>query len=463
MLDDETLENAAAHLSQTFVAALRGRRELSWTLDGFPKRERLAEWLDDVSPSSAEEQLAAQGWLVYAQAECAERRIRRAVANDVVKVILADGSSLTLDEAEQTLMNKEEKGPYAPLASRIALATSTIEDECEPFFDTLEENGLHASHPGLLPGGDFEAAEKSLRLFIDDTNEAQVAALDVLQQLSKAGLEEPFALARALDMPNVKGAFSHDIVKALCGASLEKAGPRLMRPIKRMAVPRSMAGISLSGERTLRVGWLSSSRSARYSALLSGSAAGVGISLMGAPSLAADDAGRQVGAGFSFGWQRALLLKTLVDEEEGAALAKQQVLLSQKILLARMAASAAIVLLRDGRDFEALRESLAGLLHQDVGERIVEDLFLPPWPGQMRQRGLFAHLGSVAIGQGVGAAIDFALRERFDELWPIMDATYDWFDDVRGPLAHGSISLGALLELPGTPGAALSNALLELL
>jgi|GEM_PF-2516823 len=460
--DDELLREGAAHQADALVRVLRGKKDVDF-VGPLPDVDRLQEQLSDLDDDDAQHQMGLQLLLQHAHAQSAPQRLRAALAAESVEVVLADGSALTLDDAESTLARKEARAPYPPLSHRVGSAVLPFLDDGKAFDDALGALGYGLRHPALLPGHSDDKARQALQSFVDDTADAHHAALDVLQQTSNVDVDHADALARVLDLPDEHGAFADDRVQALTAAVLDVAQARLLRPVKRLRAPRALAGLCLSSTTTIRTAWAPSLRSGRFRSLVSGSAAAVGVSLIGVAEPAADDAGRLLGVGLQHALHTSLVHRAVFDDAVDACRRREQHLTAQQLLLGRICATAALALLDDGVEVDAVRDRLGGLFGFDLGEAVARSCLAPSWPGELRGRTSLARLGAVALGAGMGAAVHHGMRDRFDELWPLLEVTYDFTEDIRGPLSTGSTSLPSLLELQGTPGQHLSRALLECL
>lgn len=197
----------------------------------------------------------ARAWLRALDLERRQAdRVARAIAFEGTAVVLADGSSMTLDEAEKTLAAKEQERVHTALrrsldearsrslGGRSGFETGTAWQPPEQFdrYESEERGGI-------------DAVRARLEAFLVGTRDARDAALEQLAGLAGGSLHVPTALERALDLPEAAGAFSDEAASALLAAARGGA-PAPQRPLRRVRVPRRLTGVRLEDEEGVFLG-----------------------------------------------------------------------------------------------------------------------------------------------------------------------------------------------------------------
>jgi hypothetical protein len=292
--------NLAHGLDAAILARLKGELPASLDVD------------ERVRGRARDGDAEAQALVAWAAAEAAwADRVARALARERVTVTLADGSGLSLDDAEKLLAKKEEERAHVALRDSIERAVS-------PFRHFSD----HRS------GGTDEKVDRAA--WLSATRPARDAALELLGTLGHEEPRSPRALCRALDLPSASGAFSEAAALALLVPIREAAGPSLVRGVKRTRVPRALAGIALENLPEARFGTCTPTlRFQRHARSLLGAATAIAAALhdfpnesghiRGAPARAA---GTAVGlAALGAATRRAVLGESRTDADRHARIA----------------------------------------------------------------------------------------------------------------------------------------------
>lgn len=197
--------------SVALVAALRGGAPGAGVSE--PLRARAAD--GDVAAASAlaDAVEAARG----------HGAAKAALAREQVRVPLADGSSLSLDEAERLLAAREQHGPHRELRRGLEQA----HDEFR-WFDEF--------------GTDDATLGATVDAFLARSEDLAVGALEALEALGGAAVDDAPSLAWALDLP--APGFEQSVAFGVLDVARSAAGVAL--PCVR--VPRALTGVVLDLE-----------------------------------------------------------------------------------------------------------------------------------------------------------------------------------------------------------------------
>lgn len=138
-------------------------------------------------------------------------------AREHAQVVLADATTLSLDDAERLLAAKEEHGPHRALREALERAL----DEYRQFDDCPSETSS---------GGPVAA-------FLTGTADLATAALEALEVLGGGKVDDAASLAWALDQP----APSFELPRAMALLAAGRAAAGVALPCVR--VPRALAGV----------------------------------------------------------------------------------------------------------------------------------------------------------------------------------------------------------------------------
>ncbi len=284
-------------------------------------------------------------------------RFDAAVAEDHVDVILADGSRMSLDDAERALALKEERRVYLPLRQPLLRARRQALD---PVALRIASQA-HGAHDAV--------DATALRAFLDDTEALRAPALDVLASLAHGEVDDAAKLTRALDLPAMERPDVSVVVRAT-----KDALPKHMPPPKRREAPRALCGhVVFDDDGGARLLTSKALRARRQRALMRGVASAYGHGLVGlalhAPVvLRAID----VSARDAESWWREAVTTTLIEARLAAA-----VMLAFSTTVTDPEAP-----MRDRvyAQREVAREEAKRAVGFAVGAELVDDLLMPPWP-----------------------------------------------------------------------------------
>ena len=114
MSDEQLLPRDARRLfSRAIIALLQGVEPADPSLARLPPRRELQEQADAGEGSARFTLRVLDHWQLL------PKRSERALARERVEVIVADGSHMSLEDAERILMMKEERGPHRQLRASI--------------------------------------------------------------------------------------------------------------------------------------------------------------------------------------------------------------------------------------------------------------------------------------------------------------------------------------------------------
>jgi hypothetical protein len=322
-------------------------------------------------------------------------RIERALGLERAPVLLADGSTLSLDEAERLLAKKEERRAHPALRGRLDATLAS--------FRQFHIDGTSAS----LGEARRERARACV-LFLDDTAALRDAALEVLATLGGEPPEGPAALARALDLPDVSGAFGEAATSALVAAAREAPAPA--HRVSRFRAPRQLAGVALAGQDAggERVWHLAQPplvlRFDRHRRTVAAAAVALSGSRRHAPAFA---------LGLLSAPPRRALGAARSDAERAARIGAATTILHARALaaLASLGVDGGLGERQPAR--EAAREAAIRALGSDPGPALLEEKLTRAWTLAEDDP-----LALAAAWLEAGARAE-ALRERFDEAFPL--------------------------------------------
>jgi hypothetical protein len=344
---------------------------------------------------------------VQASVAALPERVARAVAAESAAVVLADGSSLSLDDAERQLARKEERRAHPALRTGIDRAL-------DPFAAASSALVQYF----LSDRNEDEARRAALTTFLHSTHPLRDAARDALAALGGEPLETPAALARALDLVDVDGAFAESTCLALVAGARDAARPS--KRIARLRAPRAMAGAVFADD---EVRFAHPSGIARWSRFHATVMAGV------AAICAADDVGRSRSAPASSPAAIAgAVTASLVDAASRRRMGAQKAVAERaarihaatSVLAAR--ANAALALAANPTSGEPTasveaRERLVDALGSDPGPALTSSLLGAPWV-------VVVDPVENALAKIDGPCLVLAMRDRFDETFALEPATW---------------------------------------
>lgn len=405
--------------------------------------------------------------LVHAHRATLSARVTAAVALDRAPIVLDDGTRMSLDETERVLADKEERRTFAPLRHSLERAREAgmepVREAAERFQQELSEVLEHPREELASP----KDAAASLDRLLADLKDAATEARSALAREGRAGLEDPVGLARGLDLPDPAG-FADGGVRRLGRALLEATGEHRQRAMTALRVPRSLSGLVVTAEEgAVRVGTAPSARASRYLSLVAALGAGVAVSLLAEDELSTtvEDEALLFGAALSFGASSAVVRRAVFDETSAEGDRRARILAATRLVRAQTVATAARVLLV-GEGREALRDALGGTLGTDPPAAMLDAFLEPPWPGGASLRGRAASLGAEVVRLALGASVATALRDRYDEAFPLVPSPYELFGGARDALVDGAVTLGEVVGARADvehPGSALVAWTAELL
>jgi hypothetical protein len=411
-------------------------------------RSRSGGWGDNLAPRVTPDEILAEHLLARlrgaeappppddledlaaAHLDLLDERAANALALERARVQL-EGSTLDLDDAERTLARKEERRLFPPLRDRIAGAL-------RPFLD-VERDAANR----LVD--DLELEEESdprLDALVARLREPAAVALEVL------GGELP----RALDPVCPAGGYAEAAARALVRAARD-ASPEVRRPLTRVRAPRALAGHVVTRARgPARALWSPALRGARFSRLLEGSATALVAALIGEGTDHGDVAAAILGSALASGLSGAVVRKAVTDDSRARE--------HERELRARAVLETFLVAATARAPGEETRELVASALGADF-----DPWCALPWPGFGPLAGPRAATGGRALRTAHGAALHAALREQFDEAFPIVPPVLERLRTAGRALASGALSIFALFEIEpeDDPGQALVDGLHETL
>ncbi len=438
---------------------------------------------DDDDDASSRRLRRARG-LSAVYANTLPARIRAAIAEDTVDVVLNDGSAMPLAQAEKHLAIKEERGVYPPLRAPIAAACARARDRFAERCLVVDAEGLHLldeAHQGGVASSRHIDDLKALRAFIAASAPLAAPALEVLSVNSDAPIGDALTLARALDRP----------LPALTNDQHALELVRLTRPsvgdaaITRAGAPRGLLGHVVDDGERRRIFWGPFFTFGRYGALVAGVGALYGMVLGDSDDNDDDDEGandalngdvkgdgaddeavalaRGLGAGLGLMLQAPPVWRALgVSGAQAQALWRERIaaLVIQARLRALVAVAVVDVALAQDPDDDGpsrhheqraqlrdqVRAAARGACGIDVGQGAADALMAPPWPDGRVDLACDDALVRAATDVAAAAAAAIALRDAFDDSAPLRArGLLGAIPALRGPSSAPSSALAALL------------------
>jgi hypothetical protein len=420
-------DTLAAQLAADVVGRLAGRDATARPPAG-AELERVVEQREAGEPG------ATRLLRLTAQAHALGERLAGARAADNAPVLLADGSRLSLGDAERKLAQKEERRAFAPLREAMELSSADGRER-----ERVGESILRAFASDV---GVAERVDEDERARLDAIESAlREPALAALAVLSEAPPTDPTSWARALDRPAPEGA-PLDVVKALGRALLEAGGARLERPVRMVTAPRALAGTVLSaGADVVRVAVAPAGTVARAARLLDG---------CGGAALAAldrDEHGLGIAVGVSLA--SAALRTRVLDEDRQRAQRYARLDAAGRAARAWLTAVGARAAC-DEDDPDVVAEALASACGCRLPAATLHELARPPWPGTADTPALPRATLLSLEAQLTAAALARGLRDSFDEEWPLRGSFWELLgdapDELRELVPTAKEALAAFVE-----------------
>lgn len=375
---------------------------------------------------------------------------------DKTPVFLADGSSLTRKEAERKLAQKEEKKSFAPLRR----AMETAERKAWPALENVLDRYRKHQHEFSIPSAHekFVAAAETLGGFLKRTQDLSLECVRLLMGPNGNDWQSREEFARLLDGVDEDGGFSDAAARALAGAMRNSAEKRTCRPIVRVRSPRAMAGhVITQANGPVRLLHAETRRGEKFLNLLEGGATGILAALFPRHALTGslDDAIRTLGHVFAMGAHLPLVRRSALDESLAKARQNGRRAAAMWFLHFRCDAALALALCQAEQNMELpwsdlLRETVSGALDIDCDPNAMfwQLKRLPPWPGAWWTLDVLdARLDSLAK-RAQAASLFFPIRDRYDEVFPLMSAPFEQIADSGLALAERVFSLPELYDAP---------------
>lgn len=383
---DSATESAARIVDRALLSLLRGAAP---PILSFAVPERELEERADAGDAEARVLLRARAHLAELPS-----RVTQALELERAPVVLADGSSLSLDDAERLLARKEERQAHVALRGSIAQAL-------RPFRAGHAIRHFHArGNDGLSP----------FRAFLSSTSSLRDAAREALTTLGGEALDRPTSLARALDLPDDTGAFGEASTTSLLATARDACRPA--HRVGRFRAPRLLAGVvlTLGPDREREVRFAQPSVVLRFDRHMRTLDAGCRALCGGDDVLA-----RGMALGLSSSFVRRSLGASRADAERAGRIG------SAVALLEARARAALAVLGAEAWNSDGAREALIDAWGADPGPDLVDDRLRPAWTlreeAQRDEEIDDVVAAARAFLDGFSAAL--ALRDAFDETFPL--------------------------------------------
>ena len=338
-------------------------------------------------------------------------RIHSAIADDVVIVTFADGSSLRRADAEKALAAKEERRLYLPVRGPLFAARQQVRD---PALQRFAFDAIEADVVGAVVSPRRERRRQQLRTFLTATADALPAVLDALGRTGHSDVDSAPALERALDLPVahlVNDGVLVDVVRATREALHDAQAARLQR----RTAPRSLAG-QIVVDDTARLLIAKTLRTGEHRAQL------LGVGRLYAVLADCPDVGNALGLSLSSPPVRRALDVVVKDAEF-----LWRHMLCASFIEARLQAAVALAIVDSVVDPEApardaffqtrdeARAAARKAVGLDVGSAIVDELLAPPWPDGLALDGVNdSHLASAWRAADAARVLGW-LRDSLDE------------------------------------------------
>lgn len=449
------LLNVLPKISGKFIDLLSGRKVDNTFL--FPTKEKIEESFSSVDLGFR-----------YLPGLYAFERIDSALINVIIReqntpILLADGSRLTRAEAERKLAQKEEKKAFIPLRQAMEKASRDSSKSAEELSRRFL--GLIRSFP--VPDSSSKIGEHidTLQQFLQNTRDLALECMGVLAGSDTNGWEQKEEFARLLDPIDEDGGLSDAAARALSLRMRDGAEKRQCRPLIRIRSPDAMAGhvmTVISGP--VRVLHADARRGYRFLQLVNGASTGILASLFPAHAVSAklDAAIRTLGHAFALGANLPLVRKSVLDESPHKARKNAQRMMALWFLNLR---SDVVFAISDWQseqnpeedEDEILRENVfqAFDAHCDPTWRFWRQKRFPAWPGSWDVLDIREQRLHSIVQRAQAATLFFRLRDRFDEVFPLMSGPYDQLADAGNALAEGACTVADLYDFsPEEDGSA---------
>lgn len=245
---DPAAIDVRALLSQAILALLKSQ---ACPAPELPPRRALQE------RAAAGEAAAARALRLVDELDRLPRRVEQALLLENADVLLADGSRLPLEDAERLLAVKEERRPHTALRGSIRAALAPIR-QFEHCRSDAATRALASQFLVATTGLRDAAREALASLGGGGTGGSSSGSAGGSSGSSGGGaggsahvlLENPDALAWALDLPDANGAFGEERTKALiasarAAAAAAQGGAQAGGTATAFRAPRAMAGVAL--------------------------------------------------------------------------------------------------------------------------------------------------------------------------------------------------------------------------
>ena len=369
-------------------------------------------------------------------------------------VFLADGTKMSRTEAERKLAGKEEKRAFSPLRRAMEDASKRTWPAIEGALIRFQE--LQNSFAVSAATSEMQVTIDSLQGLLAKHHDLALECMGVLMGPHLEGWESKEEFARLLDPIDEDGGFSDAAARALSLGMRDGAEKRMCRPLVRIRAPDVMAGhVMTVVPGAVRVLHADARRAHQFSQIVTGGSTGVIASLFPLHALSAnlDSALRIVGHAFALAAHLPLVRKSVLDESPQKARKNGQRAMALWYLMQRVDVVLALSSLQakqssDIDEFEILRENIGRAFgaNCDPTWRFWQHKRLPPWPGSWGSLDVLENRLSGLAQQAQAAALFFRLRDRFDEVFPLMSAPYDQIADAGNALSEGLCSIAELYD-----------------
>ena len=323
-------------------------------------------------------------------------RVRRAVDAEAAPVLLADGSRLTLDQAERLLANKEERAAHRTLRALVDASVSPFRQ-----FEIHRSDARHAA----------TTTATALEAFLVDTRGLRDAALDALGTVGGECPTDAPSIARALDLPDGDGAFGEATLLALLAAARHAARPA--RKVSRVRAPRAMSGAVFDDGDDVRFAHPPAiARYRRFARTLTAGVHALVVARGPTPARRSGDDAALAGA-----LHLGLLAAGATRRVTAASRAHGDRIARVAVATGLLCVRAQVRLALSAEPDEA-REGLVDALGVDPGAALLAELARPAWT-------CFDDPCTRALSSIRAAAIALALRDTLDESYALEPATWN--------------------------------------
>jgi hypothetical protein len=402
---DDDSQPVSPSIAQALLDALKGR-EPRWPQPPYDHEElraRLATGDDD----------ARELALGLAHEASLESRVEQALALERTPVVLADGSRLSLDDAERLLADKEARRVFAPLRGSLDEAMAPLAEQLRASSQRFEDEAEQLLGPAVVP-----PALAALTDELDDTlQDPAREALRLLEEIGGAPARDAAGLARAVDLPDPEG-FSDRASRELVRRARQAAERVLARDVVALRAPRAMLGLVVSAaEGGVRAAVVPSRTAGRF---LANTRAGLGaaaaaLAPAGALAVSRERELRVLGEALTLGALPPPARRRVFGESAADADRRARVAAAAHLVGARALVRAARVSREEGCITEAVAEGLADALDTDPPFAWARALLSAPWPGRLQLARTAEGLAQAAWALSEAGRRAMELRDRFDE------------------------------------------------